>query len=119
VTDADPVAVGAVCDARLVIVAFEAELWLWDARGTDAWTFVSLPAEASDEISALTDDGGRRGFGSVRVRVSLGGSTWLTSIFPDAGRGCYVLPVKRAVRRAEGLGVGDVAAVTLELVDLP
>jgi hypothetical protein len=28
------------------------------------------------------------------------------------------LPIKRAVRRAEDLDVGDVAAVTLELIDV-
>jgi len=51
------------------------------------------------------------------VRVSIGGSRWTTSIFPDGGRGAYVLPIKRAVRKAEGLDAGDTATVTVELVD--
>ena len=100
-----------------MIVTFDAELWVWDARRTDSWTFVSLPAAASEEIRDLTD-GSRRGFGSLRVRVTVGGTTWSTSIFPTAGSGTYVLPIKRAVRKAEALDVGDVAAVTVELVDL-
>jgi hypothetical protein len=95
---------------------FEAELWLWDARRADTWTFVSLPVEASEEINDLA--GPRRGFGSRRVRVTIGGSSWTTSIFPDSARGVFVLPVKRAVRKAEELDVGDVAKVTLELIDL-
>ena len=99
-----------------MVVAFAAELWIWDARRADSWTFVSLPAEASEEIRELAD-GRPRGFGSVRVKVTIGGSTWQTSIFPDGARGVYVLPVKGAVRKAEGLDTGDVAAVTLELVD--
>jgi hypothetical protein len=49
-------------------------------------------------------------------RVTVGGSTWRTSIFPDSTRGRYVLPIKRAVRKAEDLDVGDVATVTLEVV---
>jgi hypothetical protein len=98
-----------------VIVDFDAELWLWDARRDDSWFFVSLPADASAEIREVC--GGRaRGFGSLRVRATLGGSTWRTSIFPDSARGSYVLPVKRAVRRAESIGEGDVAAVTIELL---
>jgi len=101
-----------------VVVAFDAELWLWDARRTDSWTFVSLPAEASEEIRDL-DTGPRRGFGSVRVRVTIGASTWTTSIFPDSARGSYVLPVKQAIRRAEALDVGDIATVTVELLDQP
>ena len=93
---------------------FDAELWVWDARRADSWTFVSLPVDVSDEIRELTA-GPRRGFGAVRVRVRIGATTWRTSIFPgDDGR--YALPVKRAVRTAESLEVGDVATVTLELV---
>lgn len=98
-----------------MVVDFEAELWLWDARRNESWTFVSLPVEVSDEIRDLAA-GPRRGFGAVRVRVVLGASVWSTSIFPDAGRGCYVLPVKRSVREAEQLAVGDVAKVSVEVV---
>jgi Domain of unknown function (DUF1905) len=100
-----------------VVVAFDAELWIWNARRADSWTFVSLPAEASEDIRDLTG-GPRRGFGSLRVRVMVGGSTWTTSIFPDKERGSYVLPIKRAVRDAEALEVGDIATVTVELIDL-
>jgi Domain of unknown function (DUF1905) len=100
-----------------VVVSFDAELWLWDARRTDSWTFVSLPAEASEEIRDLAG-GPRRGFGSLRVRVTVGGSTWTTSIFPDSARGSYVLPIKRVVRKAEALDVGDFASVTVRLIDL-
>ncbi|WP_103354575.1 DUF1905 domain-containing protein [Amycolatopsis sp. CA-128772] len=95
---------------------FEAELWEWDARRTDSWTFVSLPAEASDDIRERSA-GPRRGFGAVRVRVTVGATRWQTSIFPDSARSAYVLPVKRAVREAEGIDVGDVCTVSLELVD--
>ena len=99
-----------------MLFVFDAELWIWDARPAATWTFVSLPAETSEEIRDLTG-GLRRGFGAVRVRATVGGSTWLTSIFPDSARGSYVLPVKRAVRRAEQLDPGAVATVTVELVD--
>ncbi|GAA0802433.1 DUF1905 domain-containing protein [Spirilliplanes yamanashiensis] len=97
-------------------VDFDAELWVWDARRDETWTFVSLPAEASAEIRARTA-GLRRGFGSVRVRASLGRSTWTTSIFPDSARDTYVLPVKRAVRTAERVDAGDTVRVTVELLD--
>jgi hypothetical protein len=99
-----------------VVVVFDAQLWLWDARKADSWTFVSLPADASEEIRELTE-GLRRGFGSVRVRVTVGGSVWTTSIFPGGADESYVLPIKRKVREAEGLDVGDVTTVTIELLD--
>ncbi|MFI6477898.1 DUF1905 domain-containing protein [Nonomuraea sp. NPDC050663] len=97
-------------------VEFDAELWIWDARKADSWTFVSLPVAESEEIHDLTG-GARRGFGSVRVRVTIGASSWKTSIFPDKGSGRYALPIKRAVRQAEGIDAGDVASVMVELVD--
>jgi hypothetical protein len=99
-----------------MMVAFDAELWIWDARRADTWTFVSLPTEASEDIRDLAS-GPRRGFGSLRVRVTVGDSTWKTSIFPDSARRSYVLPIKRAVRTAEALHPGDVAAITVELID--
>jgi len=99
-----------------VVVVFDAQLWLWDARNADSWTFVSLPTDASEEIRELTE-GLRRGFGSVRVRVTVGGSVWTTSIFPSDADESYVLPIKRKVRDAEGLDVGDVTTVTIELLD--
>jgi hypothetical protein len=100
-----------------VVVVFDAELWTWDARRADSWTFVSLPAEASEEIRDLAG-GTRRGFGAVKVRVTVGGSSWTTSIFPDSARNSYALPVKRAVRKAEALDPGDITTVTVELIDL-
>jgi hypothetical protein len=103
--------------AGTVLFTFDAEPWIWDARRADSWTFVSLPIEASEEIRDL-DDGSRRGFGSRRVRVTIGDSTWLTSVFPDSARGCYVLPIKQAVRKAESIDVGEIVTVTLELLDL-
>ena len=100
-----------------MIVNFEAPLWIWDARRDESWTFVTLPAEASEEIRDLTE-GLRRGFGSVRVRAAIGGSRWTTSIFPDSARKAYVLPIKRAIRKKEGLDTGDVTRVSVELVDI-
>ncbi|MEK8228532.1 DUF1905 domain-containing protein [Oerskovia sp. M15] len=78
---------------------FVAELWRWTAR-SDTWVFAALPTEVSDEIadSPLPP----AGFGSVKVEVTLGGSRWSTSVFPDAERRTFVLPVKAAVRRREG-----------------
>jgi len=97
-----------------VSYAFEAPLWLWDARRTDVWTFVNLPTEIADEVLDLVGDR-TRGFGSVRVEVTVGGTVWRTSIFPSSDT--YVLPVKKAVRRAESLEVGDPVRVQLTLVD--
>jgi hypothetical protein len=100
-----------------VNITFDAELWMWDVRRADSWTFVSLPTEASAEIRELAGATPRRGFGSLRVRVTVGSSIWATTIFPDTAHGSYVLPIKKAVRKSEALSAGDIARVTIELVD--
>jgi hypothetical protein len=50
-----------------VRIAFDAELWLWDGRRADAWTFVSLPASEPEEIRDLAG-GLSCGFNSERLR---------------------------------------------------
>lgn len=94
---------------------FDAELWQWDATET-AWFFLTVPGDVSDDIEARTVDQ-TRGFGSVRVEVTIGATTWRTSVFPDSKQEAYVLPVKRAVRAAEELGEGTTAAVELSVLD--
>jgi len=92
---------------------FQAELWVWAANGS--WHFVTVPPDPSDEIDACSE-GLRGGFGSVRVRVTIGSSTWETSVFPHTASGGYILPVKKPVRKAEDLQEGDVTTVTLQLL---
>jgi hypothetical protein len=95
-----------------VDLRFSAELWEHDGEGS--WHFLTVPPDLSDD---LRERGGqRRGFGSMRVQVTVGGSTWRTSVFPSR-EGGYVLPVKRAVRVAEGVEAGDVVDVRLEVLD--
>ena len=96
---------------------FTAELWLWDARRADTWIFVTIPHSVSAAVADEADARGiRNGFGSVRVQVRVGTTVWRTSAFPDSASGCFVLPVKKAVRRAEGIDVGDTTGVELEVL---
>ncbi len=101
----------------VVTYDFDAPLWEWSARRLDRWTFVGLPEDAADEIAERAEPVAR-GFGSLRVEVRIGTTTWRTSIFPSGASGTYVLPVKRAVREREGIGTGDVVHVQLTVLDL-
>ena len=81
--------------------------------------FLRIPPEAAEAIVAheferRLEMGKRRGFGSVKVTVTLGESTWQTSLFPNKD-GSWFLPVKKPVRVAEGLVEGEEVAVELEL----
>jgi len=89
-----------------MVVDFEAELWIWDARRDDSWTFVSLPVEASDEIRDRSG-GRRRGFGSVRVEARVGTYVWRTSIFPDSPAIRADADAKAQKRAIPSLAPGD------------
>ena len=79
---------------------------------------MTLPTDVADEIDLLTE-GATRGFGSVRVSVTIGATTWATSLFPSNEAESFVLPIKKPVRTAEGLAAGDPVDITIELVDEP
>lgn len=88
---------------------------LWRYPGDAAWYFVTLPHDVADDIEEISAPT-RKGFGSVRVEVMLGGSRWRTSLFPDTKTESYVLPVKQAIRRAEGITDGDLVTLEIRLV---
>ena len=91
---------------------FTAPLWQWMAR-RDEWFFVSVPEDMSDEIMARSE-GLTGGFNSVPVQVTIGDTTWRTSIFPG-GDGRYSLPLKKSVRAAEGIHRDSIVTVVIEL----
>jgi len=94
--------------------AFDAEVWVYP--GPQAWYFVDLPLDIAEAIKA-EHRGRARGFGSIRVRVSIGDTAWATSVFPYNEHGTYILPIKKAVRRAEGIDDGATVAVAITIAE--
>ena len=98
-----------------------AKLWLWNSdKASASWHFLTIEGEAAEAIHALAlmrrlESGRRRGWGAMKVRVTIGETSWDTSIFPDKGSGGWLLPVKAAVRKAEELVAGDQVRVSVTL----
>lgn len=89
---------------------------LWAMPGEVFWVFVTMPADASAHIRSMPRPP-RPGFGSIHVSATIGSTVWNTSIFPDSKSGCYVLPLKKAVRKEQHLEIGDTTDVTITLVE--
>jgi hypothetical protein len=87
---------------------------VWRYQGEAGWYFIHLPAKVSREIREEFA-AARRRWGSIPVRVSLGASNWKTSIFPDTKSGCYLLPLKAAVRKKELIVDGMSVAYTITI----
>ncbi len=98
-------------------MAYEFRSRVWEHTKGASWHFVTLPEDVADEIEERTVHR-QRGFGSVKVVVTIGATTWSTSLFPDTKAGSYVLPVKKPVRNAEKIEEGDEVEVSLVVVDL-
>jgi Domain of unknown function (DUF1905) len=94
-------------------------LWIWTTdKAPASWHFITIGGEAGDAIKATSImrrlEGGRgHGFGSMKVTATIGGTSWTTSIFPAKDVGGWMLPVKAAVRKAEGIAAGDIVKVGL------
>lgn len=96
-------------------------VWLWQAEGKGSWHFLTIDGAAGEAIAAheamrRLELGSGRGFGSVKVRAQVGTSTWETSVFPASAQAGYILPLKAAIRKAEGIGAGDEVTVQVELL---
>jgi len=87
---------------------FSGEVWFW--KGPAPWHFITVPETGSRELES-TAGLVSYGWGMIPVTARIGRTTWTTSLYPKDG--CYVLPVKTVVRRAEGLDVGDTTTVYL------
>jgi hypothetical protein len=96
-----------------------APLWRWTGGNGVGWFFASITGEVGHAIAATAlmhrlENGRAKGFGSVKVIAQVGSSRWATSVFPSKEVDGYLLPVKAAVRKAEGLTAGDEVELVLE-----
>lgn len=98
-----------------------ATLWIWTTdKAPASWHFLTLDGAVGEAIHALAlmrrlELGRKRGWGSMKVRATIGDTSWETSIFPAKDVGGWLLPVKASVRKAEGLVAGDEVTVVLEV----
>jgi hypothetical protein len=93
-----------------VELRIEGEIWYW--HGPSPFHFVTVTEGASTELQAISP-AVTYGWGMIPVTAEIGSTRWTTSLFPKDGT--YLVPVKSAVRRAEGLEIGDVVVVRLSV----
>ena len=94
-------------------------LWRWTGGTNGTWHFLTIDGAAGEALAATAlmqrlERGRRAGFGSLKVTAQIGDSSFSTSVFPSKDTG-WMLPVKAAIRKSEGLAEGDSVTVTLEV----
>jgi hypothetical protein len=89
---------------------FSGEIWFW--KGPAPFHFVTVTDEECAAIEAVSSQV-TYGWGVIPVTAQIGDTTWTTSLFPKDG--LYLVPIKVAVRKAEGLDLGDVVSIRLDI----
>ncbi|MBW8706588.1 hypothetical protein MBT84_43890 [Streptomyces sp. MBT84] len=79
-------------------------------RGPSPYYFVTVPAEESADIREVAAMA-TYGWGVIPVEARIGGTAFTTSLFPKDGG--YLLPLKNAVRKPQGLSAGDDVTVAM------
>lgn len=85
---------------------------VFEWRGPAPHHFVALPADDAAlvrEVAAAVT----YGWGMVPVAVRMGAARWTTALWPKDGT--YVVPLKLAARRSEGVVTGDVVDLVVTI----
>lgn len=95
-----------------MIFEFTDTIFVW--RGPSPFYFVAMPRDQSSDLREIASQL-TYGWGVIPVTVTIGATRWTTSLIPKDGR--YLVPLKDAIRRAEGLADGDVVTVSVVIQD--
>ena len=79
-------------------------------RGPAPFYYLPLPEEAAEDVHDVRQMA-TYGWGVIPVAARIGDVDFTTSLFPKDGG--YLVPIKDAVRRAEGIAVGDDVVIHL------
>ncbi|ETT28822.1 DUF1905 domain-containing protein [Rhodococcus aetherivorans] len=74
--------------------------------GPGGWHYVDVPARIVEAVTSVSVRG------LIPVRARMGGTEWDTSLQPR-GDGRHFLALKRSVRAAESVEVGDTVTITV------
>jgi hypothetical protein len=93
-----------------MVIEFSGEVIEW--RGPAPFFFVPVPQDLSDEIKSVSRIV-TYGWGCIPVSLQVGETRATTALIPR--KGIYMVPIKVAVQRAEGVGLGDLIGLRVEL----
>jgi len=92
-------------------LSFSGEVWYW--RGPAPFYFVSVPPTQAQELREVMP-AVTYGWGMIPARLRLGETEWETALWPKDGG--YIVPLKVAVRKKEGVEEGDVVTITMDVL---
>ena len=94
-------------------IIFTAPVWLYSGKA--AWHFATVPVKISKMIFEKYSPSAKA-WGTLGVIVIIGKTTWKTSMFPDKKTRCYLLPLKRQIRKREKIIAGNEIKIKIEIL---
>lgn len=91
-------------------IEFSGDIWYW--KGPAPFHFLTVPEAQSAELKAIVHLV-THGWGMIPVQARIGSTDFTTAMFHKDG--CYVLPIKDKVRKAEGIEEGDHVTAHIEV----
>ncbi|MCW1888192.1 MAG: DUF1905 domain-containing protein [Candidatus Moranbacteria bacterium] len=90
----------------------KAKVFVYSVEAT-SWYFVSVGEKVSEEIKMMATK--KVGFGFVPVEVTVGKTTWKTTLFPSKDKP-YILALKKDVRRREDIHKDETVKISFRLI---
>jgi hypothetical protein len=86
---------------------------VWIYPGVGGWHFINIDKDKAAKIKKVAKT---YGAGFVKIKATLGKTSWTTALFPQTKTGTYLLSIKAAVRKKEDVWAGDNISITIELI---
>lgn len=93
-------------------IPYEFSALTWQHAAPGGWYFVTLPVDVSTEIRRHFK-WQEEGWGHLKVLAKIGSSEWETAIWFDSKHSSYLLPLKAAIRKKEGIDLNQSVQITL------
>lgn len=95
---------------------FTAKVWTY-FNGKSTYYLASMPARIGAAIRSMQQGRPRRGWGSVPVHITIGQTSWKSSIFPESESKSYLFLLNAKVRKAEAIKENSRITVSISLRD--
>ncbi len=89
-------------------IKFKSKVWIYPSTAA-SWYFVAVPELESKKLRVHQS----KSFGILPVTVQVGKTKWDTSLFYSTQGKGYILPLKKLIRKKEGIQDGDTVEVQI------
>lgn len=91
--------------------SFDSTVWIYPGA-SQSWYFVSVPIDISKKLRDVQN----KSFGMLPIHAYIGSTSWDTSLFYSTQGKGYLLPIKKGVRKKEGIQDGDMVTVKVQII---